>query len=60
MGHLQDIGKTYFQHLRQAWVMAFWFTLGGIRLLIHGLLPNFDTEAGHSTVQKYKGPQTDD
>ena len=40
--------------------MAFWFTLGGIRLLIHGLLPNFDTEAGHSTVQKYKGPQTDD
>lgn len=60
MGHLKDIGKTYLQHLRQAWVMAFWFTLGGFRLLIHGLLPNFDTKAGHSTVQKYIGPQTDD
>jgi hypothetical protein len=60
MGHLKDINKTYFQHLVGAWRMAFWFGFGSLRLIIHGLLPNFDTEAGHSTVQKYEGPSNED
>jgi len=60
MGHLKDINKTYFQHLVGAWRMAFSFGFGSLRLIIHGLLPNFDTEAGHSTVQKYEGPSNED
>ena len=60
MGHLQDLNMTYFQHLIQAWKMAFWFGLGSIRLIIHGFLPNVDVQAGHSTVQKYTGTPTED
>tara|TARA_B110000459_G_scaffold203411_1_gene259772 strand:+ start:171 stop:353 length:183 start_codon:yes stop_codon:yes gene_type:complete len=60
MGHLKDINKTYFQHLVGAWRMAFWFGFGSLRLIIHGLLPNFDAEAGHSTVQKYEGSSNED
>jgi hypothetical protein len=56
MGHLKDINKTYLQHLVGAWRMAFWFGFGSLRLVIHGILPNFDTKAGHSTVQKYEDP----
>jgi|TARA_B110001452_G_C15224154_1_gene424324 hypothetical protein len=60
MGHLKDINATYFQHLIRAWKMAFWFGLGSLRLIIHGLLPNFDIEAGHSTVKKYDGSPIED
>jgi len=60
MGHLKDINKTYLQHLVGAWRMAFWFGFGSLRLVIHGIIPNFDTEAGHSTVQKYEGPTKED
>lgn len=60
MGHLKDINKTYLQHLVGAWRMAFWFGFGSLRLVIHGMIPNFDTEAGHSTVQKYEGPTNED
>ena len=40
--------------------MAFWFGFGSLRLIIHGMIPNFDTEAGHSTVQKYEGLTNED
>lgn len=60
MGHLKDLNISYFQHLRQAWKMAFWFGLGSIRLLIHGIVPDFDTEAGHSTVLRYTGTPIED
>ena len=53
MGHLSDVNKSYFGHLIDAWKMAFWFFLGSIRLVAHGLLPNFDTEAGQNTVNHY-------
>ena len=57
MGHLADIDKSYFSHLLGAWKMAFWFTLGAFRLIIHGLIPNFDTEAGQDTVNHYHPPE---
>jgi len=60
MGHLKDLNLTYIQHLVQAWKMAFWFGFGSLRLIVHGLIPNFDTEAGHSTVLKYKGASKED
>jgi len=59
MGHLADINKSYFSHLIGAWKMAFWFTLGGVRLIIHGLIPNFDIRAGQDTVDRYM-PSSDD
>ena len=58
MGHLADINKSYFSHLFGAWKMAFWFTLGGFRLIIHGIIPNFDIRAGQDTVDRY-APSSD-
>jgi hypothetical protein len=52
MGHLEDVGMGYFAHLKTAWGMAFLLLFGGVRLLIHGLLPFVDTEAGQRTVTK--------
>ena len=37
--------------------MAFWFILGGFRLIIHGLIPNLDTGAGQDTVDHYNPPK---
>ena len=36
--------------------MAFWFILGGFRLIIHGIIPNFDIHAGQDTVDRYAPP----
>ena len=41
MGHLEDVGMGYFALLKTAWGMAFLLLFGGVRLLIHGLLPFF-------------------
>ena len=37
--------------------MAFWFALGAVRLIIHGLLPNVDVQAGQKTVNHYAPPK---
>lgn len=60
MGHLKDLNISYFQHLAQAWKMAFWFGFGAFRLIIHGILPNFDINAGHSTTLRYTGTPKED
>jgi hypothetical protein len=60
MGHLKDLNISYFAHLAQAWKMAFWFGFGAFRLLLHGIVPNFDSQAGHSTVLKYSGTPKED
>lgn len=52
MGHLADVGMSYFGHMRTAWGMAFVFLLGALRLVVHGILPNVDTMAGQTTVAK--------
>lgn len=59
MGHLADIDKSYFSHLVGAWKMAFWFALGSVRLIVHGILPNFDEDAGQKTVDHYQPPKQD-
>ena len=60
MGHLKDLNISYFAHLAQAWKMALWFGFGAFRLLLHGIVPNFDSQAGHSTVLKYTGAPKED
>lgn len=57
MGHLSDINKSYFNHLLGAWKMSFWFALGAIRLLFHGLIPDVDIKAGQNTVDRYFSPK---
>lgn len=56
MGHLADINKSYFSHMLGAWKMAFWFAFGAFRLILHGILPNFDQHAGQNTVNRYLPP----
>ena len=56
MGHLKDINKSYLGHLVGAWKMAFWFAFGSLRLIVHGVIPNFDTNAGQDTVDHYLPP----
>ena len=57
MGHLSDINKSYLAHLIGAWKMSLWFTLGALRLIIHGLIPNIDANAGQNTVNRYFPPK---
>lgn len=52
MGHLADIEKGYFSHLFGAWKFAVIFFFGAIRCVIHGLIPNFDTECAQETAKK--------
>lgn len=52
MGHLKDVNMSYLGHLKFAWVAAFWFALGAVRLIIHGILPNVDTKAGQNTANR--------
>ncbi|MCS5533912.1 MAG: DUF6356 family protein [Candidatus Poseidoniaceae archaeon] len=54
MSHLTDIQKGYFSHLFGAWKLAFIFSFGAVRCIIHGLIPNFDKECGQSTAKKVK------
>lgn len=57
MGHLSDVNKSYFSHLIGAWKMSFWFALGALRLIVHGLIPNVDVDAGQHTVNRYFPPK---
>ena len=57
MGHLSDINKSYFSHLLGAWKMSFWFALGALRLIVHGLIPDVDVNAGQNTANRYFAPK---
>lgn len=50
MGHLRDVGMTWPSHLIRAWTISIVFLLGALRLLLHGLLPWMDQEAGQRTL----------
>lgn len=60
MGHLADVNKSYLAHLVGAWKMAFWFALGSVRLIIHGMIPGIDQHAGQRTVDRYLPPKKSD
>ena len=55
MGHLEDIGESWFTHFRRAGRLSFVCLIGSFRLLIHGLLPNVDVAAGRKTAAKLLG-----
>ena len=54
MGHLDDVGMGYFEHMIGAYKLAFRFALGAIQLLIHGLIPGIFIDAGKNTSDAYK------
>lgn len=55
MGHLEDIGDSWFTHFRRAWRLSFVCLIGSFRLLVHGLFPNVDVAAGRITAAKLLG-----
>ena len=55
MGHLEDIGESWFTHFRRAWRLSFVCLIGSFRLLVHGLFPNIDVAAGRRTAAKLLG-----
>ncbi len=55
MGHLEDIGESWFTHFRRAWRLSFVCLIGSFRLLVHGLFPNVDVAAGRITAAKLLG-----
>jgi len=55
MGHLQDVGMSWPSHLVRAWAIAAVFLFGAVRLLLHGLLPWMDQEAGRRTLHSAAG-----
>ena len=54
MGHLNDVGMGYFQHLFGAFKLGLRFFLGTIQLFIHGLFPNVFVDAVKNTSEAYK------
>ena len=50
--HLDKAGKTYFQHMAQAWKYAFKLLLAALAGLIHGFLPNLFETTASDTVKK--------
>jgi len=50
--HLDKAGKTYFQHMAQAWKYAFKLLFAALAGLVHGLLPSLFETTASDTVKK--------
>ena len=53
MGHLEDVGMTYFEHMKGALVLSVRFGLSSIQLVIHALFPFIFIDAGKKAADKY-------
>jgi len=49
--HLDEIGMTYWQHLRRAAQFSFFSLVASVVLLIHGIIPFVFTQTGSRLVQ---------
>lgn len=56
--HPKAVGKNWFTHLLGAWKMALIFQLGAIRCIVHGLIPDIDTECAQQTARKVEINET--
>ena len=54
MGHLEDVGMGYFEHMIGAYKLGLRYALGALQLLIHGLIPGVFIDAGKNTSDAYK------
>lgn len=53
MGHLEDVGMTYFSHLKRAFSLSFRYGLSAVQLIIHGILPFLFIDAGKKAADSY-------
>ena len=53
LGHLEDVGMTYFEHMKGALILSFRFGLSSIQLVIHALFPFIFIDAGQKAADKY-------
>lgn len=50
--HLKEVNETYFQHMKNSFSYSILFFNTSLKLIIHGILPNFYTTAGTDTANK--------
>ena len=53
MGHLEDVGMTYFEHMKGALALSIRFGLSSVQLVIHAILPFIFIDAGKKAADKY-------
>ena len=53
MGHLEDVGMTYFEHMKGALVLSVRFGLSSVQLVIHAIFPFIFIDAGKKAADKY-------
>lgn len=64
MGHLEDVGITYFSHMKRAFTLSLRYGLSAVQLIIHGLLPFLFINAGKkqqtrmNVVEQSSSPQS--
>jgi len=55
LGHLEDVGMGYFEHMKGALVLSIRFGLSSIQLILHALFPFIFIDAGKRAAEKYNG-----
>ena len=53
MGHLEDVGMTYFSHMKRALILSFRFGLSAFQLTRHAFFPFIFIDAGKNAVDVY-------
>ena len=53
MGHLEDVGMTYFSHMKRAIILSLRFGLSTFQLIIHAFFPFIFIDAGKNAVDVY-------
>tara|TARA_B100000401_G_scaffold374820_1_gene274621 strand:+ start:32 stop:235 length:204 start_codon:yes stop_codon:yes gene_type:complete len=53
MGHLEDVGMTYFEHMKGALALSIRFGLSSVQLVIHAIFPFIFIDAGKKAADKY-------
>ena len=54
MSHLEDVGMTYFSHMKRAFTLSFRYGLSAVQLVIHGVLPFLFIDAGKKAADSYE------
>jgi len=53
LGHLEDVGMTYFSHMKRAIILSLRFGLSAFQLIIHAIFPFLFANAGKKAVETY-------
>jgi hypothetical protein len=53
LGHLEDVGMSYFGHMKRALVLSIRFGLSSIQLVLHAIFPFIFVNAGKKAAEKY-------